>query len=226
MEDLLYYDSLFPQVREYSLISVEDLKKVIRTEKPLNLETLTRSKKRSFAGWLPMLHVLLAAIQEDRFIGPDWMSRFEMQIVHFPDQIPNLPEPPTFSSDSTVSILPEEMPTEEIDTEDFDMLPLAQSTPRHSSSDAPDRWSPIESLMEESSIQISFADSTIEDSITIEMNDLIASIFEPSSPQILEDKVLEFSYNSGFSAHRSDLLSPTSPPIEWVDETMEIDQAD
>ena len=223
MADLTIYSNLFPQVREYALISVAELENVIETGLPLNREALTRSKKRAFAGWLPMLRVLLAAIQEGTFIGPDWMNPYELRMVHFPEAgIPNLPEPPTFSNDD----MTEQMQTDEFDEEEFDMLPLAQSTPRHSSSDEPPRWSQINSSIDESSMMISFADSTIEDSITIEMNDFIETMLDQSSPRSFEKEVLEFTYTSGYSTHRSDLLSPTSPPTEWIEETMEIFQAD
>jgi hypothetical protein len=228
MADLLYYSNLFPQVREYALISVEELKTVIDTELPLNSETLTRSKKRAFAGWLPMLRVLLEAIQENLFVRPDWMSLYEMQMVHYPEAgIPNLPEPPTFSSDSNASILSfsDDMPTEEFEPDRFEILPLAQSTPRHQSFELPRNWSSIYASSEESSIQVSFEDTTIEESITIMMNDRIDTLIEPSSPRSFAQEVLEFSYGSAYSIHRSALMSPTSPPLEWVEETMEIDEA-
>ena len=215
MEDTLTYISLFPQVREYSLISVVDLEEVIRNEKPLNSETLTRSKKKAFKEWLPMLRVILAAILEGRFVGPDWMNRYQMAMVHFPEQTPGLPEPPTFSGEASYLNLDlsDNMQTEEFVPEHFLMLPLAQSTPRHQSS------------FEESTIDISFADTTIDASLTILMNDTMLSVLEPSSPQKFGQEVLVFSFNSGYSCNRSALMSPTSPPNEWVDKTMEIEEA-
>jgi hypothetical protein len=159
MDDLLIYSNLFPQVREYALISVVELETVIETGLPLNSKTLTRSKKKAFAGWLPMLRVLLAAILDGSFVRPEWMSSFEMEMIHFPERgIPrfqSLPEPPTFSDDS--SILTDTMQTDDFEVDEFNMFPLAQSTPIHRT-------------LDETSIEISFADTTVEESITIEMN--------------------------------------------------------
>jgi hypothetical protein len=191
MDDLLIYANLFPQVREYALISVAELETVIETGLPLNSKTLTRSKKKAFAGWLPMLRVLLAAILDGSFVRPEWMNRFEMEMVHFPERgIPSLPEPPTFSDDSSASIVLDLMQTDDIVFEEFDIFPLAQSTPIHSS-------------LDDTSIQISFADTTVEESITIEMNNLIETMLEPKSPQSFAEEVLEFSYNSGNSFNRT-----------------------
>jgi hypothetical protein len=54
-----------------------------------------------------MLRLILAEILEGSFVGPDWMNRYQMVMVHFPEQIPGSPEPPTFSSDSSVEIVSE-----------------------------------------------------------------------------------------------------------------------
>ena len=232
MADLIFYKNLLPQYREYALISVVMLEEVIETGLPLGQRKITRSKKNEFKGRLPMLRVILAAIKEGRFVGPDWMNPFELQMAHYPEQIPNLPEPPTFSSDTSMPVtLSDDTSMDEFEPEVFDVLPLAQSTPRHRSPDVPQNWSPIYSFSEATSMEISYADSTIEESITILMNDTINSMdatktIEPSRSQSFDQKVLEFSFNSGYSCHRSDLMSPTSPPHEWVDKTMEIQLAE
>ena len=215
MADLIFYSNIFPQFQEYALISVEVLEEVIKTGLPLGQKNITRSKKKQFKDNLPMLRVILAAIKENRFVGPNWMSIFELEMVHFPERgIPNLPEPPSFSSEISEDSLnlSDSMQVEEFVPEDFFMVPLAQSTPRH------------ESFGEETPMNISYADTTIEDSVMIMMNDTIISI--PSSPQSFGQEVLRFSFNSGYSCHRSLLLSPTSPQVEWVDKTIEIQAAE
>jgi hypothetical protein len=90
-------------------------------------------------------------------------------MVHFPEQgILSLTEPPTVSSKaSDLNLdLSNNMHTEEFVPEHFLMLPLAQSSPRH------------KSAFEESTMDISFADTTIDASLTILMNDTMVFVLE------------------------------------------------